>query len=136
MTVDEAFNYITDDNHCDSEIPDFRQKYCTYANDLYENANNKVQNKVIQDKAIQYLLIKARGVNCAHDIQAVCDAIDTRANLIQMQVVKEMGVTATSPIFSVGSAFIQGKFEMQQSNDERSQQATKLLKEATESINE
>ncbi len=134
MTVDEAFGYITDSmrNNCNSNQDD-KGEYCDYANNLYSDANNKVQNKVLQDPIIQSLLTKAQGVDCYHayPAPAVCIAVDMRANEIEMKVVRELGISATTSIFDVGSSFIQGAFNQ----TARNQEATKLLREATESKN-
>lgn len=139
MTVGQALDYITEpDNHCDSGSLLRRSKYCNYANDLYRDANSKVQDKVLQDSIIQRLLIKAQDVDCAHNYPepVVCVAVDIRANEIEMKVVRELNISATAPIFDIGSAFIQGKFDQKLNDQQTNQEANKLLHEAsTESKN-
>lgn len=128
MTVDQAFDYLTEpNNHCYSNISQ-RSKYCDYAGNLYDDAKNKVQNKVRQDPIIQRLLTKAQVVDCynSYPEPAVCVAVDMRSNEIVMKVVKELGISATKPIFDTGSAFIQGKFNQQL----QEQEANKLLSES------
>jgi hypothetical protein len=138
MTVNEAWNYIKNpDNHCDSFIQR-GDGNCGYANDLYSHANIKVQDKVLQDSIIQRLLIKAQDVDCAHNYPKpiVCVAVDIRANEIEMKVVRELNISATTPIFDVGSKFIQGKFDQRLNDQQTNQKANKLLHEAsTESQN-
>lgn len=138
MTVDQAFDYITEpNNHCHSNILQWRSKYCDYAGNLYDDAKNKVQNKVRQDPIIQRLLTKAQVVDCynSYPEPGVCVAVDMRSNEIVMKVVKELGISATKPIFDTGSAFIQGKFNQQLQEQQNNQEANKLLREASESTN-
>lgn len=139
MTVDEAFDYYTNpDYHCNSSSHPWKGKYCNYADDLYNHANMKVQDNILKDLIIQRLLLKAKDVDCYHQSPdpAVCVAVDIRANEIEMKVVRELNISATAPIFNVGSAFIQGKFNQRLNEQQTNQEANKLLHEAsTESKN-
>lgn len=137
MTVDEAYNYkISTDNHCDS-FTAWQGQYCDQAVGLYSDANIKVQDKVLQDPIVQKLLTKAQDIDCYHTYPepAVCVAVDIRANEIVMKVVKELSISSTTPIFDVSSAHIQDKFNQRLNDKKTNLEATKLLREASESKN-
>lgn len=134
MTVYDALDYLTTPDHnCNSPI--WKSKYCDYARDVYSHANMEVQNNILKDLVIQRLLIKAKDVDCYHQYPepAVCVAVDIRANEIQMKVVKQLNISTAVPIFDVGSAFIQGKFNRRLNEQQTNQEANKLLLEASES---
>ena len=137
MTVDEAYNYkISTDNQCDSFAP-WQGQYCDQAVGLYNDANMKVQDKVLQDAIIQRLLTKAQDIDCYHTYPepAVCVAVDIRANEIEMNFIRELGLSAKTPIFDVSSAHIQDKFNQRLNDKKTNLDATKLLREASESKN-
>lgn len=137
VTVDEAYNYkISPDNQCDSFAP-WQGQYCDQAVGLYNDANMKVQDKVLQDAIIQRLLTKAQDIDCYHTYPepALCVAVDIRANEIEMNVIRELGLSAKTPIFDVSSAHIQDKFNQRLNDQKTNLEATKLLHEASESKN-
>lgn len=93
----------------------------------------EVQDNILKDLVIQRLLIKAKDIDCYHKTEPVCVAVDIRANEIQMKEVKELNISTAVPIFDVGSAFIQGKFNRRLNEQQTNQEANKLLLEASES---
>lgn len=136
MTLNEAYNYkISLDNNCDSSILIWQGQYCDQAVDLYNDVNIKVQNKVLQDTIIQELLTKAQDFDCKHDYPkpALCIAVDIRANEIVMKAARELGISADPKIFDVSSASIQRIFDIKLNNQQKNQEANKLLLDASES---